>query len=257
MKIIDAHTHITEDGKWFNTNYDASLTRLLNEMEEAKLGKVIILPIAPYISNEFIYRVCREYPDKIIGFASVEPLRVKAIEELEKAIIKYELRGLKLHPRFQMFKPNDERLFRLYKKVEELEIPIIFDCILNRPAPLKDQLPVLYDDVARIIPDTPIILAHMGGFRFLDALAVANKNKNIYIDVSLTLEYFYRTPFQEHMRFVLEKIGYDRVIYGSDFPERNLTESLFKIRKILVEFGVNKSSLSNIFGKNIRKLLLF
>jgi len=254
-RVIDAHTHVTEDGRWFNTSYDASLARLFNEMEKAKLDKVILLPVSPYISNEFVYRICKEFPNEIIGFASVEPLKVKAIEELEKAITKYELRGLKLHPRFQMFRPNDGRLYKLYKKVEELGIPIMFDCILNRPTPLRDQLPILYDDVANLIPDTPIILAHMGGFKFLEVLAVANKNKNIYVDTSLTLEYFYRTPFQEQVRFVLEKIGYDRVIYGSDFPERSLVATLISAKKILIEFGVSNENLYKIFYKNILRLI--
>lgn len=255
MKVIDAHTHITQNGKWFNTEYDASVERLLREMEEAGIEKVLLLPIVPYISNEFIYRVCNEYPDKFVGFASVEPLKVKAVEELEKAVVRYELRGLKLHPRLQMFRPNDDRLFKLYKKAEELEIPIIFDCILNRPTPLRDQLPILYDDVARVIPDTPIILAHMGGFRFLDILAVANKNKNIYIDTSITLEYFCGSPFQEQIKFVFGKIGYDRVIYGSDFPERSLVATLISTKKILIEFGISNESLNKIFYKNIFKLI--
>lgn len=255
MKVIDVHTHITHSGRWFDTKYDASVSRLLKEMEEAGIEKVVLLPIVPYISNEFIYRVCNEYPDKFVGFASVEPLKVKAVEELEKAVVRYELRGLKLHPRLQMFRPNDDRLFKLYKKAEELEIPIIFDCILNRPTPLRDQLPILYDDVARVIPDTPIILAHMGGFRFLDILAVANKNKNIYIDTSITLEYFCGSPFQEQIKFVLEKIGYDRVIYGSDFPERNLTDSLTRAKKMFSEFGMEEGVMGRVFSSNISKIL--
>lgn len=253
--VIDAHTHITEDGKWYDTHHDASISRLLNEIEKAKINNVVLLPLSPYISNEFIYKVCKDYPDLFIGFASIEPLSLKAIEALEKAILKYELKGLKLHPRVQNFRPNDEKLFRLYKKVEELRIPIIFDCLLNRPAPLRYQLPLLYDDVANLISNTPIILAHFGGFRFMDVLAVANKNKNIYLDISITLEYFYKTPFQEQVKFVFEKVGYDRVVYGSDFPERSLIESLSKARTIFSKFEVSMSDQDKIFGLNIRRLL--
>jgi hypothetical protein len=254
MEIIDAHTHITPDGRWDDTHYDASLNRLLNEIEEAKLDKVVLLPLEPYIHTEFIYAVCKEYPELFIGFASVEPFITKAIEKLEKAIVKYELKGLKLHPRMQRFRPNDERLFKLYKKAEELGIPIMFDCILNRPTLLKDQLPLLYDEVAAIIPNTPIILAHMGGFRFMDALAVANKNKNVYIDTSLTLEYFYKSPFQDQLGFMFERIGYDRVIYGSDFPERTLIGSLNIVKSFFSNYRINDSDLKKVFGGNIERL---
>jgi len=230
--IIDAHVHVTENGKWFDTDYDASVEGLVKSLEESKIAKAVVLPIAPFISNEFVAKICNEYPDKLIGFASVNPLDSDAVKKLEEDIIKYDLKGLKLHPRLQNFKPNNSIYFPIYKKAEELGIPILFDTFLNKPTLLKDQIPLLYDEIARIIPDTPIIMAHFGGFKFLEALAVANANKNIYFDISGTLEYFYNTPYQDQIKFVFEKVGFNRIIYGSDYPEKGIQENLIFTRKV-------------------------
>ena len=43
--ITDCHVHITENGKWFNTDYDASLKFALNEMDRSDTSKAILLPI--------------------------------------------------------------------------------------------------------------------------------------------------------------------------------------------------------------------
>jgi predicted TIM-barrel fold metal-dependent hydrolase len=253
--IIDAHVHITKNGKWFNTDYDASVERLIKSLEESKIDKAVVLPIAPLISNDFVAKVCDDYPDKLIGFASVNPRDSDAVKKLEEDVIKYNLKGLKLHPRLQNFKPNNPVHFPIYKKAEELGIPILFDTFLNKPTLLKDQIPLLYDEIARIIPDTPIIMAHFGGFKFLEALAVANANKNIYFDISGTLEYFYNTPYQDQIKFVLEKIGFNRVIYGSDYPEKDVQETLIVTKEVFKCFNISKENSYKIFSKNIIKIL--
>ena len=253
--IIDAHVHITEDGKWFDTNHNASVERLIKSIGESEIDKAVVLPITPFISNEFVAKICNEYPDKLIGFASVNPLDSDAAKKLEQDIIKYDLKGLKLHPRLQNFKPNNPIYFPIYKKAEELGIPILFDTFLNKPTLLKDQIPLLYDEIARIIPDTPIIMAHFGGFKFLEALAVANANKNIYFDISGTLEYFYNTPYQDQIKFVFEKVGFNRIIYGSDYPEKGIQENLIFTRKVFETFNISEEDSYKILSKNILKII--
>lgn len=253
--IIDAHVHITENGRWFDTDQDASLDGLLKQMANSDVDRAILLPIAPYISNEFIGRVCREHPDKLAGFASVNPNDKNAVDTLEKDVLKYNLRGLKLHPRLQNFRPDDPLCFPIYKKATELGIPILFDTLLNKPTLLKNQVPLLYDEIAKTVPETPIILAHFGGFRFLDALAVAKANPNIYFDISVTLKYFYQTPYQEQLKFVLEEVGYQRLIYGSDYPERDIQSHYLKISEILRVFGIENQDRDKIFSENILKII--
>src|SRR3990172_10037888 len=105
--IIDAHTHIHPDPKGFGERYDASLETLISSLEKSDVDKAILLPISPYVPNEFIAEACRKYPDLLIGFASVNPLDPGSPDKLMHDVKKYNLKGLKLHPRIQKFSLGD------------------------------------------------------------------------------------------------------------------------------------------------------
>jgi len=64
--IIDAHVHVTPDGKWFNTDHDASVESLISELDEASIDKAILLPVEGFIENDFIVDVCKKYPDRFM-----------------------------------------------------------------------------------------------------------------------------------------------------------------------------------------------
>ena len=50
-----------------------------------------------------------QHPDKLIGWASVDPGEPDAIEQLEHAVLGLGLRGVKLGPAYQHFDPTDRR----------------------------------------------------------------------------------------------------------------------------------------------------
>src|SRR5919112_4795496 len=80
----------------------------------------------PYIGNDYVASVARQYPDQFIGFASVDPWKgAWAVHELERSVKELGLRGLKLHPTTQAFYPNDPRFYPLWATCAELGIPII------------------------------------------------------------------------------------------------------------------------------------
>ena len=80
----------------------------------------------PAVCNEFVSKVVDQYPDKIRGFASVDPHKKQAVKELDHSIRELKLSGLKLHPQVQAFEPNDSRYYPIYSKCLELNVPITF-----------------------------------------------------------------------------------------------------------------------------------
>lgn len=71
--IIDAHVHLTPNGKWFNTKYDASIGRLLREMDKADVDRAVVIAIEGQIDNDFVAKVVSEHPDRFWGIGSVNP----------------------------------------------------------------------------------------------------------------------------------------------------------------------------------------
>lgn len=254
--IIDGHVHIHPNSEGFGREKDASLEKLIESMESCIVEKAVVLPIWPEVSNEFVHESVKRYPDRLVGFASVNPLGGDdAACELERSVKEFGLKGLKLHPRSQGFRADDERILPVIRKCAELEIPVVLDSILNRPGYLMDQRPLLVDKLARDVPDAKIIMAHMGGFRFMDALAVANTNKNVYLDISVTLSYFSGSSFEKDLEFVIKKVGADRIIYGSDHPDPMLDAAFEESSKIFERFDLTETEKKRILGETMKRLL--
>jgi predicted TIM-barrel fold metal-dependent hydrolase len=260
--IIDAHTYVNPERDGFGARFDATLAALIRNLDESPVERAIVLPIAadtPYIkrtSNEYVAECCGKHPDRLVGFASVHPLEESdAPGVLERAVRDLNLKGLKIHPRFMGFSASDPRLVPLVRKAGELGVPVAVDCYLWRPTPLHMQEPFHIDLLCKAAPETKIIMCHTGGFRFLDALAVAKANDNVYFDLSLSLTYFHGTPFEEQFMFVLKSIGARRLVYGSDHPQEPLAACYARARDILNENGFSEEDQAWIFGGTIASLL--
>ncbi len=235
---------------------------MVRNLEESDVDKAVVLPVAadsPYVKrtdNAFVGELCAEYPDKLIGFASVNPLEEPdAAARFQHDIETYGLKGLKLHPRWQGFSVEDPRVVPLVEKAAELDVPVAIDTMLWKPTPLKEHLPINVDTLCKRVPDAKIIMCHAGGFHFMDALCVAVANDNVYLDTSVSLEYFHNTPFEDQFVFVLKQVGAHRLIYGSDHPQNPLKEAYGSAQSILAKHGFSDDELAQIFGVTITSLL--
>ena len=102
--VVDFHLHIPEEWVRKGISPKAAAERLISFMDNSGIDVGVLLPIAPYVPNEYVYRVVAYEPKRLIGFASVVPNPADvAIKELKRAIEDLGLRGLKLHPEMQGF----------------------------------------------------------------------------------------------------------------------------------------------------------
>lgn len=249
--------HITKNGKWFSTNHDASLGHLIESLDNAQIDKAVVLPIAPYISNEFVAKACSEYSDKLIGFASVNPCHSESVKILEDDINKYNLKGLKIHPKIQGFQLSEYSVNIVIEKAAELNIPILIDAFIKPKDTNFQNLVMDIGKIAQKYPSAKIILPHLGGFNHNEILQVMNENNNIYFDLSFVLRYF---KFNQEILFesilpTIKKIGANRLIYGSDSPEREIKNYFNFTNKLLDNIGFTPTEKEKVFSKNILKLI--
>jgi predicted TIM-barrel fold metal-dependent hydrolase len=178
----------------------------------------------PYIGNDYVASVAQQYPERFIGFASVDPWKgVMAIQELERSVKELGLRGLKLHPTTQAFFPNDTQFYPLWKKCAELDIPVLFhsgQTGVGARTPggggykLKYAHPLLLDDVAADFPDLTIIMAHPAVPWQEEQLAVVLHKGNVYMDLSGWSPKYFRPILTQYATTLLQ----DKVLFGSDYP---------------------------------------
>lgn len=255
--IIDCHTHIHPRADGFGARCDASVAALLEALRDGPVDRAVVLPIAPIVSNEFIANACREHPDALIGFASVEPLKGKsAIGEFERAVAQLGLKGLKLHPRLQGFGHADlMQIVPLIEKAADLRTPILIDAFPYGQDLFRTRAVPLINDLAIAVPRARLIMAHAGGHQLFDAMLVAKANTNVFLDISLTPLYYRGTSIETDLGFVIRKVGAERVLYGSDHPDRPFLSTFSETIALLEGYGLTASQMDAVLGNNLTDLL--
>src|SRR6266508_778317 len=78
------------------------------------------------ITNDYIAECIARYPDKLIGFAGIDPTTgAAAPAELERAVKQLGLRGVSMDPDFVRLTPDDPTYYPIYEKAVELKIPVV------------------------------------------------------------------------------------------------------------------------------------
>jgi predicted TIM-barrel fold metal-dependent hydrolase len=182
--------------------------------------------IGHYWSNEAVAWLVGQDPGRLVGFASVDPSEKDAPDRLERAVNDLGMRGLKLAPVYQGFRPDDEAVFPVYERASRLHLPVIIHqgtSFFGRDAPMEEILPRKLDRVAREFPELKIVIAHLGYPWGGEVVALLRKHENVYADCSALAwrpSYLFRTLID-----ALEYSALDRVLFGSDFPPLNTATS--------------------------------
>jgi len=239
---------------------------LIQSLEAADVDKTVLLPIdcetthgCSLPSNRIIAQVVDQYPDRFIGFASVDPNKGDlALEELDRSVKGLKLKGLKLYPSLQNFYPNDQKIYPLYDLVEKLNIPILFHSGTSW-ASGKDKFNnvMFLDDVASDFPKMNIVIGHLGWPRIWETVSLAIKYDNVFIDLSglpsglgLPKEHF-DLVFSMIPKQLLERCLIDKLIFGSDFPRADVSRMASALRQL----SLPKDVEDKIFGDNAAKIL--
>ena len=175
----------------------------------------------------------RRDPDRIIGFAAIDPMEDDHLEELERGVEDLGLRGVKLYPVLGRYSPADPLVFPLYAEAQRRDLPVLLH-VGTHPQPnalLKHSLPLLIDEVAQVFPDLRIVIAHMAHPWQRECAVVLRKHPNVYADVSGG---GWVRPYQAWQALVLmcEWGVTDKLLFGSDFPLWTPLEGMEGMRRL-------------------------
>jgi len=257
--MLDSITHVTPDGKWFDTRHDASLSRLLREMDQVGVERAVVVALAGYIDNAFIMRTCTAHPDRLVPGVSVDPSSVAtptAARELIRAILESSGASIvKLHPRLNRYSPLDERFLVMLEEMAESfpHCRIWLDTLFHTvgvPLP-KGPVEIAHELVCRF-PELKFVLLHACGPDALRLAGAVRNCCNAFVDLSVTLTSYAESSVEQDLCFMMEK--YDqKILFGSDFPEC----SLLRAKSAFDRLGSRLTEVKrrNILGKNLETLL--
>jgi predicted TIM-barrel fold metal-dependent hydrolase len=149
--------------------------------------------------------------------------------------------GVKLHPLLDSYHPNDPIVHPLARVVVEREVPVLIHC--GHPI---FTLPWSIEELIVEFPEARVILGHMGhgNIVYINAsIDVAARNPNVWLETS-------GMPMHTKIKTAVERVGEDRVLYGSDAP---FHDPGVEIRKVEVS-GLGERQVRRVLGLNARRL---
>jgi predicted TIM-barrel fold metal-dependent hydrolase len=257
---IDSLVHVTSDGRWFQTNLDASTDTLMRQMDQAGVERAVVVPLAGYISNDFVISTCSRYPVRLIPGASFNPAVCpspeQAVRHLREELKNRAYAVLKLHPRLHQYDPLDPRCLAVLAEISTWEDPpaIWMDTLLYfRGGVLRRPL---VDSIHAIVSGHPalkFVLLHAGGSWVLQLAEAVRDCPNSFLDISFTLKRYYGSSLWADLRYLVQTFD-RRLLFGSDFPEISIPDAVNLFKELTA--GLNPDKAANVAGRNLEALLL-
>ncbi|MFC1844954.1 amidohydrolase family protein [Thermodesulfobacteriota bacterium] len=226
--IIDFHAHafpdqvatsaipyLEEEGD-VKANHDGRVSSLLAIMDREGVDKSVICCIATRPSQfEAILSWCKKIrTDRIIPFPSFHPTDPQKEEHITQ--IKNEgFKGIKMHPYYQQFFLDDEKLYPAYDQISELGLILVmhtgFDIAFPR---IRKCDPRQVLNVMKRFPKLKMVTTHLGAWQQWLEVEDLLAGKEIYMDISYTLDQIDpRTA-----RRIILKHPKEYILFGTDSP---------------------------------------
>jgi predicted TIM-barrel fold metal-dependent hydrolase len=234
--IFDAHMHVGDFGPLFNVSLDRDgLAAIIDEFEYE--GCCVFHP-----DNEYVRTVVESIPEAY-ALAWANPRLPGYLEEAERFLEHPKFLGMKLHPLIDGYHPNEPAVHPLMELLQDRGLPVLVHC--GHPI---FTLPWSIEELAVRFPSVKVILGHMGhgNVVYINAsIDVAARNPNVYLETS-------GMPMHTKIRDAVERIGLERVLYGSDVPFHHPAVEILRVKVS----GLEPDLLERVLSGNGRALFL-
>jgi predicted TIM-barrel fold metal-dependent hydrolase len=197
------------------------------------------------IANEDVAAFCRAHSPRFIGFAGVDPNKgMAALRELEHAVRELGLCGLNLQCFEHRLRINDPRMYPLYAKCIELDIPVNIHCGINfsTDTGMDFGRPEYLDDVMVHFPELRVCASPPGWPWVQELIGVAWRHRNVWIGLVAVRPKYVGVansgyePLLQYGNSLLQ----DRIIFGSFYPMMPVDRCLSEIDALPLKDGVRR-----------------
>lgn len=245
--IIDMHAHLGKTWLAWSPLFFQTASELNDYYAQFGVDKACInsfkLSYVYMEGNTEVAAAVKEFPDRFIGFGIISPRygsRKDVEAEIDRCVLDLGFKGLKLHPSLNEYFADSPMVYPVVEKAIAYDIPILFHCWSDAYSSPRNLA-----NLAERYPEAKILMGHMGGDHWLDAIYVAAAHENLYLDTA-----------DSHgdllvMHTAVQVAGADKVVFGSDVPSFNLPSELAKVQHAMIDEDAKKK----ILGENAARLL--
>lgn len=285
--VLDPHTHawappspehpwvtgsIMEDVESFSVSPIYTEDKLLDEMDRVGIDETVVVgyPLPEWTDNADTVEMVREH-DRLYGVAMIDPLADDAAEKVREYATVDDMLGVRVSPIFphdEMYERVDPGASWLLDAIDESEV---WDAI--RETGMFVQLLVHYeqlDQVQELVdahPDLTYGIDHFAqaGAETDPETALADleplaENETVFVKASEAThrsnDGFPYADVHEHLHWLLDTFGRERVVWGSDYPnvsdEADYTDTLHWLDHV---DGLSDSDREWLTGRAFRQIV--
>lgn len=245
--IIDMHAHLGKAWLGWSPMFFQTASELNDYYAQYGVDKACInslkLAYDPIEGNTEIAAAVKQFPNRLIGFGVISPRygsREDVEAEIDRCVQELGFKGLKLHPSLNEYFADSPVVYPVLEKAIDYDIPMLFHSWSD-----TYSSPRALGSLAERYPEAKILIGHMGGDHWLDAIHIAAAHENLYLDTA-----------DSHgdllvMHTAVQVAGADKVVFGSDVPSFNLPSELAKVQHGMIDEDARKK----ILGENAARLL--
>lgn len=259
--IIDFHTHCFADNiaknavlqlekaGAINAYSDGTTAGLLESMNRIGIDKSVIMPVATKPSQvDAINKWAMDSAtERLLFFGAIHPDSDDTIEVLQQLKIA-GFKGIKLHPDYQGFFADEQRMMPVYEAVRDLDLTLLLHAGVDIGLIGSVHCtPLMIRRIISNIPGIKLVAAHMGGhalWRDVEELLVG---EDLFLDTS----YSSYDLKKEGMARMIRSHGADKIVFGSDSPWTDAGEEIEFIKGL----SLKKDETEAILYKNALSLL--
>ena len=182
--------------------------------------------------NDWTAAQVERYPDRLIAFCGIAPLRDYAETEMRRCASDLGVAGIKLHFQSSGVDLHDpdhlSRVRRVFEVANELGLAIV---VHTRTRPMfgeydADEAEIVLVELVSAAPDVPVQIAHLWGGNdvsegalavFADAVSTGDpRARNLWFDLTEVAGVGTTMERRDMIVRYARQIGMDRLLYGSD-----------------------------------------
>lgn len=261
MKKIDTHCHafpdflaekainqLSEHSGSYKPFTDGTIKSLIEQMEKNEVEKAFIANIAtkPEQAKAITAWSKEIHSKQIIPLGSIHPDSKNWIEEIDQ-IEKSGLPGIKLHPMYQNFTVDENKMLPIYEYIANKNLFILFHAGYDIAFPGdKRATPEKFINIKRMLPELIIITAHLGGWQTWKENIEYITGNDIYIETSFIDE------IEENLFYeLIRKHDNEKILFGSDTPWTDIKKQIASIEYFKLPYELKYK----IFYENAINLL--
>lgn len=257
------YDRVYESSKSLSTKNEPTLQEYLATYEQAGARHVVVkakdveTTFGIRTTNEEVAEFCRTQGGRYLGFAGVDPHKgITAIRELEFAVRELGLVGLNLQCFEHKLHINDRKMYPLYAKCIELDVPVNIHTSINFSTQtlMEYGRPQLLDEVMVHFPDLRVCAAPPGWPWVHELIGVAWRHRNVHIGLVAVRPKYLQQPASGYEGLVQfgGSVLQDRIIFGTSYPLVPVQRSVKEVEELPLKDEVKRKWLHDNAARFLR-----